>query len=208
MMNGEINSKTSSKVYLGKKTGTDKKYSVLDLIYMSLGAALIVICSWISVPAAVPFTLQTFVVFCVIELIGGRRGSVSILVYILLGAVGLPVFSGFKGGIGVLFGTTGGYIIGFIFIALVYRLAERFFADKLYVRVISMMVGLAVCYAFGTAWFMIVYTRTRGAVDLAGALGWCVIPFLIPDLIKMGLAVAVASRLRVAIGAEQLQVSR
>ena len=94
-------------------------FRVVDLIYMALCAALIAICSWITVPATIPFTMQTFAVFCVLGLLGGRRGSMAILVYILLGVVGLPVFSGFQGGIGALLGTTGGYIVGFIFIGLI-----------------------------------------------------------------------------------------
>ena len=129
-------------------------------------------------------------------LLGGKRGTVSILVYILLGAVGLPVFSGFRGGIGILFGTTGGYIIGFIFVGLIYWGAEKLFGTKLPVRIAAMVLGLAVCYAFGTAWFMLVYTRSSGAIALATALGWCVIPFIVPDLIKMGLAVLLSERLR------------
>ena len=173
-------------------------YKTLDLIYMAIGAALIVVCSWVTVPLMVPFTLQTFAVFTVVELLGGKKGCLSILVYILLGAVGLPVFSGFKGGIGVLFGTTVGYIVGFIFIALIYQLCERLFGKKIFVRIAAMVAGLIVCYAFGTAWFMIVYTRNTGAVDIGTALGWCVIPFIIPDLVKLGLAMLVSTRLAVA----------
>ena len=100
-----------------------------DLVYTALCAALIAVCSWISVPAAVPFTLQTFAVFAALNLLGGKRGTTAVLVYILLGAVGLPVFSGFKGGPGVLLGTTGGYIIGFLFTGLLFIFAERLFAQ-------------------------------------------------------------------------------
>ena len=86
----------------------NKKISTVDLIYIAFGAALITICSWISIPTVVPFTLQTFAVFCVLSILGGKRGTLSILVYILLGTVGIPVFSGFKSGAAVLLGTTGG----------------------------------------------------------------------------------------------------
>ena len=147
-----------------------KQFRVVDLTYMAVCAALIAVCSWISVPAAVPFTLQTFAVFCVLGLLGGKRGTVSILVYILLGAIGLPVFSGFNGGIGALLGTTGGYIIGFIFVGLIYWGAEKLFGTKLAVRIAAMVLGLAVCYAFGTAWFMLVYARKSGEIALATAL--------------------------------------
>ncbi|MCR4739584.1 MAG: biotin transporter BioY [Lachnospiraceae bacterium] len=178
-------------------TVTEKKaFTTVDLVYMAIGAALIAICSWISIPSAVPFTLQTFAVFCVIELLGGKRGLVSVLVYILMGAVGLPVFAGFKGGIGSLLGPTGGYIIGFIFIALVCMAADRLFGDKLIVRIIAMLAGLVICYAFGTAWFMFVYIKGNGAISLMTALGWCVFPFILPDILKLALATAISAKVR------------
>ena len=83
-----------------------------DIVYIAVFAVIMAICSWISIPAAVPFTLQTFGVFVAVGVLGGKRGTLSILVFILLGAIGVPVFAGFSGGIGVLAGTTGGYIIG------------------------------------------------------------------------------------------------
>lgn len=172
------------------------RFRTVDLAYMAIGASLIAICSWISIPAAVPFTLQTFAVFCVLGLLGGKRGSVSILVYILLGAVGLPVFSGFNGGIGALLGTTGGYIIGFIFVGLIYWAAERLSGNRRVICVAAMILGLVVCYAFGTAWFMFVYARKAGEIAIATALGWCVLPFIVPDLVKMGLALLLSERLR------------
>ena len=107
-----------------------RPFRLVDLCYMGICAALIAICSWISIPAAVPFTLQTFAIFCVLGLLGGKRGTVAIVVYILLGAVGIPVFTGFNAGLGALLGTTGGYILGFIFIGLIYWLAERLFGSK------------------------------------------------------------------------------
>ena len=81
-----------------------------DMAYIALMAVLISVCSWLSVPAAIPFTMQTYAVFTALLLLGGRRGSIAVAVYIALGAVGLPVFSGFAGGIGKLMGPSGGYI--------------------------------------------------------------------------------------------------
>ena len=104
---------------------TKKSLSVLKMAYISLGAVLIALCSWISVPATVPFTLQTFAVLLVCDLLGGRWGLVSVLLYLLLGAVGFPVFSGFSGGLGHLLGMTGGYILGFVLSALVMALMQR-----------------------------------------------------------------------------------
>ena len=91
----------------------------LDLAYIALMAALIALCAWISVPLGpVPFTMQTFGIFAALGLLGGRRGTLAFLIYLLLGIVGLPVFSGFSAGAGVLFGATGGYLLGYLAAAL------------------------------------------------------------------------------------------
>ena len=172
---------------------------VLDLVYIAIGAALIAICSWISIPTAVPFTLQTFAVFFVLLALGGERGTIATLVYILLGAIGVPVFAGFSGGIGVLFGNTGGYIIGFLFTGFIYILFTKFFKKNIVIKIVALVIGLAVCYAFGTAWFMHVYMRTSGEVGLITVLGWCVFPFIIPDLLKLALAVVISKRIEPVI---------
>ncbi|WP_026520850.1 biotin transporter BioY [Butyrivibrio sp. VCB2001] len=172
---------------------------VLDLVYIAIGAALIAICSWISIPTAVPFTLQTFAVFFVLLALGGERGTLATLVYVLLGAVGVPVFAGFSGGIGVLLGNTGGYIIGFLFTGLIYILFTKFFKKNIVMKVVALVLGLAVCYAFGTAWFMHVYMKSSGEVGLLTVLGWCVFPFIIPDLIKLALAVVISKRIEPVI---------
>ena len=190
----------------GKNEIQRTKFKTIDLVYMAVGAILLAVCSWISIPTTVPFTLQTFAVFTVLGLLGGKRGTVSIIVFILLGAIGVPVFHGFQGGFGVILGTTGGYIVGFIFMGLLYWLAEvlfknimrstRFTAKTIAVRTAVMIVGLAVCYAFGTAWFMIAYAKGSGPVGLGVALGWCVIPFILPDIAKMVLAMVISARLK------------
>lgn len=167
-----------------------------DMAYIAIFAVLMAICSWISIPMAVPFTLQTFGVFMAVGVLGGKRGTFAVLIYILLGAVGVPVFAGFSGGIGVLLNTTGGYIVGFLFSALVMWGMETLWGKKPVVQIASMLVGLIVCYALGTIWFMVVYARNTGAVGLGTVLGWCVIPFMIPDLIKIALAFVLSRRLR------------
>ena len=159
-------------------------------------AVIIAICSWISIPSAVPFTLQTIAVFTAVGVLGGKRGAISVLLYILLGAIGLPVFAGFSGGFGVLFGSTGGYIAGFFFSALLMWGMETLWGNKKTVLISSMILGLLVCYAIGTAWFMLVYTKTTGAVSLMTVLGWCVIPFIIPDCIKIALSFILTTRLK------------
>ena len=160
---------------------------------------MMAVCSWISIPYVVPFTLQTYAVFLAVGVLGGRRGTMAVLVYLLMGAVGLPVFTGFSGGIGHLLGSTGGYIVGFVFTALVMWGMERIPGSRTVVLAVSMVLGLLVCYAFGTAWFLLVYAKTTGSVGLWTALGWCVFPYVIPDLAKIALALAVRRRLAAAI---------
>ena len=94
------------------------KSKAYDLVLIALFAALMALCAWVTVPYAVPFTMQTFGVFLALLLLGGKRGTICMAVYLLLGAVGLPVFSGFRGGVGALVGSTGGYLVGFIVSAL------------------------------------------------------------------------------------------
>ena len=180
-----------------KNNASEKsKFETIDLVYIGVFAVLIAVCSWISIPWTIPFTLQTFGVFMAIGVLGGKRGFLAVLVYILLGAVGAPVFSGFKGGAGVLLGTTGGYIVGFLFSALLMWGVEKLFGRGPIARIAGMILGLAACYAFGTAWFIQVYSRANGPIGVSTALGWCVIPFIVPDLVKIGLAFFLAPKVR------------
>ncbi len=171
--------------------------TALTLTQVALGAALMVICSMISIPAAVPFTLQTFGVFTLLIVLGGKKGTMAIGLYILLGLVGLPVFSGGRGGPAALFGATGGYILGFLLTGVCCILFERRWPHSSVAQWISLSLGLVLCYAFGTAWFLRVYT---GEMTLAKALSWCVWPFILPDLVKLVLAMAVGRRVKRALG--------
>lgn len=166
-----------------------------DLVYISIFVVLIAICSWISIPLQVPFTMQTFGVFVTVGILGGRRGTVAVLVYILLGAVGVPVFAGFSGGIGNLLQSSGGYILGFLLSALIMWAMEKILGRSLLVLGSSMVLGLLACYAAGTCWFAVVYGASTGPVGIGTILGWCVIPFVIPDLLKIALALVLTKRL-------------
>lgn len=173
-----------------------KKMKTLDMVYIALFACLMAICAWISIPGQIPFTLQTMGVFLAVGLLGGKRGTIAVLVYILMGAVGLPVFSGFAGGMGKLLGMTGGYIVGFLVSALLMWAMEALFGSKKWVLPVSMVVGLIACYAFGTAWFMAVYTSSKGAITLGAVLGMCVIPYIIPDAVKIAVALLLTKALK------------
>ena len=171
------------------------RMKTVDMAYIALFAVVLSICSWITIPGIVPYTMQTFGVFIAVGVLGGKRGTLAVLIYLLLGAMGLPVFSGFAGGIGYLLGATGGYILGFAFAALVMWWMEILIGRRKWGLLISFAVGLVVCYLFGTLWFLWVY---YGRIDSAGAwtaLTVCVFPYVIPDLIKMGLALAVSRKI-------------
>lgn len=179
------------------KDAAAPRFRTLDLTYIALFAVLMAVCAWISTPKtpiSVPFTFQTFAVFAALTILGGRRGLWAVLVYLLMGLVGLPVFTGFQGGPGVLLGTTGGYIIGFVGSALAYWLVTAKLGRGLPGMVCGCLLGLLVCYAFGTVWFLTLYTSTKGPISLAAALMACVVPFIVPDLLKITLAVLLARR--------------
>ena len=176
-------------------TITTKRNKTYDMVCIAIFAVLMAVCSWIAVPTTVPFTMQTFGLFLTIGVLGGKRGTLAILIFILLGAVGIPVFSGFTGGLGILFGTTGGYIIGFIFSGLVMWAMEKLIGRKTWALALAMVLAMIVYFTFGTAWFMAVYGRTVGPIGLSAVLGWCVLPFVIPDILKMMLALMLCGRL-------------
>ena len=191
-------------LYSGQKrilevSSMETKLSVRAMAYIAMFAVVMAVCSWISVPYVVPFTLQTFGVFLAVGVLGGKRGTLAVLIYILLGCVGLPVFAGFSGGIGVVLGSTGGYIVGFLFTALIMWAMEKVPGNRTVVMIISMVLGLLACYAFGTVWFVVVYAQKTGPVGLWTALGWCVFPYILPDLVKIALALVLQKRLRAAI---------
>lgn len=169
---------------------------VYDMVLIAFFSVLMAVCAWICIPGAVPFTLQTLGVFLTLDLLGGRRGTAAIGIYILLGCIGIPVFSGFSAGIGVLAGSTGGYILGFLCSGLIFSGMEKLFGSSLKTRIAAMVAGLLACYFFGTVWYMAVYTANTGPIGITAVLAWCVVPFVIPDLIKMGLALFLGEKLR------------
>ena len=179
---------------------TDKKQknggatSAAILAKVALAAVIIAVCSWASIPYVIPFTLQTFAVFFVLILLGGKYGTAAIAVYVLLGAAGVPVFSGFKSGIGALTGVTGGYIFGFILSGLVFW-AIPFKNKNFFLSVVACVISLAVCYACGTLWFWFV-SGAQGVEGLIQALTVCVLPYAAIDLVKIILAVFLGEKLK------------
>lgn len=174
-----------------------------DISVIAVSAALITVCSWISIQIGpVPVTLQTLAVLAVLLTAGGRRGTIAVAVYLALGAVGVPVFAGFKGGPAAYIGPTGGFLAGFLLAALAFWLLEKLVfarlmttpARRIVFGLINSLIFEIVLYAVGVIWFMTVYAAQTGPVGLGTVLGWCVIPFIIPDLIKMAAAAVIGSR--------------
>lgn len=170
-------------------TGESGSNRILSMVYCSFFTIIIALCSYITIPIVIPITLQTMGIFITLELLGGKKGTFSVLLYILLGAVGVPVFSGFRGGIGVLLSNTGGYIIGFIVLGLLYWLITHLFGKKLLVRIIAMFSGLVACYVFGTLWFVFAYSDIKNMSEMIPVLQVCILPFIIPDIAKMFLSI-------------------
>ena len=138
----------------------------------------------------IPLSFCTLVIYLDAYILGWKRGTAAVLVYILLGAVGMPVFSGFGSGLAKVAGPTGGYIIGYLPLALIAGLAVVRFPKNRALQLLGMILATAVLYALGTAWYCF-----QSGTDLSTALGWCVIPFLPGDAIKMVAAVAVGPTL-------------
>lgn len=166
------------------------------IVYTGIFAVLLAICSWISIPTMIPFTLQTFGVFLTVLLLGGKQGTIAILIYLLLGAVGIPVFSNFGAGLGYLLGNTGGYAIGFLFVGLCGWIFEKFFSRKIWIQLIAVLLGLTLCYAFGTFWFLNISMNSGNSYGMMAALTMCVFPFVIPDICKLILAYFISKRIK------------
>ena len=155
------------------------------MVLCSLFAALTAICAWISLPLPpVAFTMQTFAVLLTLGILGGKWGSMTILLYLLLGIVGLPVFAGFRGGAACLLDPAGGFLWGFLVCGLGYWAMEKLG------RLPGMVGGMILCYLCGSWWFS-VYAGT----GLAAAAMVCVVPWLLPDGIKLALAYAMAKQI-------------
>lgn len=168
------------------------RFTVKDMAYCAICAAILAISAWIAVPALqISFTMQSFAVFFILGLLGGRLGAISVGIYLLLGTVGLPVFSGFRGGISVLLGVTGGYIWGFLAAALIYWAITALFGLDRRVKLLAMVLGMAACYTCGSLWYAFMYVGG----SLWAVVSACVVPYLLPDGIKITLALSLAGRL-------------
>lgn len=173
-----------------------------DMVLCALCAALTCILAPVSIPTpgGVPISLATFTVMLAGLLLGEKLGTLSQLIYILLGAAGLPVFAGWTGGIGPVLGMTGGYIIGYLFLAFFTGLIyfhmgkNRSGAPGYLWKAAGMITGTVVLYAFGTFWFMHVT-----GMDLPASMAACVLPFLPGDAVKIAAAAVLSGQIEKAL---------
>ena len=181
---------------LSDKNSRFSNTKLKNTVLISLFTAIIAVCSLITLPFPVPFTLQTLGLFSTLLVLGGRNGTISTALYIAVGLVGIPVFSGFSAGIGHLMGATGGYVMGFLFTALAYWLITAIFGNKTIAKICGLGAGLMLCYASGVIWYSAVYLRDTSLSAIASALTIGVVPFIIPDIIKLTVAIFIDRKLK------------
>ena len=180
----------------------DRSALTRNLVLAALLTALTTVCSQIQIPLPmVPINLALFAVHLAGALLGAKWGALSMTAYALLGVVGAPVFAGFSSGPAVLFGKTGGYILGYILCALLVGLISRRIVYTARGLVIAMVAGVAACYVFGTIWFMVIT-----GMSLQLSMTYCVLPFLPGDAVKIALATLLALRLRKPLNAMGIAV--
>ena len=190
MKSRSVDTKTNAQI--GARDAISSDGRVRTMTKIALMAAVLCILGPLSIPIGqVPISLTTLAIYFGVYLLGAKKGTVSVLIYILLGLVGLPVFSGFSGGPAKLFGVTGGYIFGYLFLAAISGCFVEFFEKNYLLQFAGMVLGTAVLYLFGTVWFLFLTKST-----VVYAIGACVLPFLPGDLAKIILALIAGPMIR------------
>lgn len=170
------------------KNNNIKTYSLAALF-----SALLCISAWICVPSPIPFTMQTLTVAVAGAVLGRKNGTLAVLIYLLLGILGLPVFAGFKAGIGVLLGPTGGFTLGFLaFSAISGAICKN--KTGFWEIVGGMLAGLFACYVIGSFWYYLIYLK--GSEGIFAVISACVLPFIIPDIAKILLGAVLVKKLK------------
>lgn len=169
-----------------------KKITIKEMAICGIFAALMCIAGPLSVPIGpVPVSLTNLAIYFAVMIIGTKISLISYIVYLLLGTVGLPVFSGFSGGLSKLVGPTGGYLVGFILMLIISGIAAELSKRNIVITILGMIVGTAAAYLLGTVWFV-----CQQKCSFAYAMGICVEPFIIFDLIKIVIAFILGNEVR------------
>ena len=171
-----------------------KNTKTLTLTMIALMTAITCILGPLSIAipiSPVPISFTNLAIFLTVMILGWKKGTISYLIYLLIGFIGVPVFSSFTSGPAKLLGPTGGYLIGFIFLAIISGFFIEKFNGKIPMCIAGMVIGMFVAYAFGTIWL-----AYQAHMNLAAALMAAVIPYLPGDAAKILIAVLVGSEVR------------
>lgn len=178
-----------------ENTRISRSIQTYAMVSTALMTAVTCILAPLSVPIGpVPISFTNLAIYLSLYLLDWKRGTLSYFLYLLIGFAGLPVFSGFTGGVAKLAGPTGGYIAGFIPMAIIAGIVIDH-CQKRWIQLLGMIVGTAICYALGTAWFCV-----QAGYTVSAALAVCVFPFIPADLIKMLIAMTIGPEIRKRVG--------
>jgi biotin transport system substrate-specific component len=161
---------------------------------VALFTALICVCACIALPTAVPATLQTLAIYLAVCVLGGKKAVICIICYLAIGSIGLPVFGAMAGGVGVIAGPSGGFLISFILLPVCAAVAGKFVRGERLALFLGLGVGTVLCYLAGA----VQYSAVTG-VSYASALAVCALPFLLVDAVKLTVGVLVGCRVKAAI---------
>ncbi|QDQ02647.1 biotin transporter BioY [Lysinibacillus fusiformis] len=157
-----------------------KKSNTYNYVLAAFGAAIIAVLAQVTIPLPlIPITGQTLAVGLIVTILGTKLGTISVSLYILLGAAGMPVFSGMSGGFAILVGPTGGYIVGFLVTAIIMGLYLDKFGITIVHAVIANIIGMVVTLTFGTVWLKILADLSWTAAFMGG-----VAPFIVVGILK------------------------
>ncbi|MCI8786035.1 MAG: biotin transporter BioY [Eubacterium sp.] len=177
------------------KTISNTKLSVYQMAAAALMTAVLCVLGPLSIPIGpVPISLTNFVIYITLYLLGTKLGTLSYCIYLLLGTAGLPIFSGYSGGLAKLAGPTGGYLVGFIAMSVIAGIFIQKNHGKTVMSVLGMILGTLAAYAFGTIWFVF-----EAGCTIWYALTVCVFPFLIGDAVKILIASKLGMLIRAAL---------
>ncbi len=171
-----------------------RRRRIYELTLTAIISALLSVSALVCIPLTVPITLQTLVLFTSLFILGGKITAAATALYIIIGSIGLPVFAGFSGGVGRLLDATGGFILGLLFASLLYWLLSSLIKKEGGWQLFFAILSHLLLYFVGTLWYALVYLSGEGS--LISAFAVTVLPFLIPDALKLGLAYILARRLK------------
>ena len=174
-----------------------------DSILIAFFSIIILICSRIAIPWVIPFTLQSLGIFLTLGILGGKKGFISLLLYLIMGFIGIPISASGVVGPALFFTSTFGYLIGWILCSIIFWIFETKMGNSNRTRLIFLSIGTIICYVTGTVWFMLIYSYKYTPIGLWTALCYCVFPFIIFDAIKLLLANIITDKLHKRVKLEK-----